>query len=486
MNVSNHEKVMEYLDALDCFSNWLRHANGTVEDKQYLMHQLSDLTKKSLELDEDELAVRLYHLAGGYREAEFFMPAKGRADASEAKEDYNGKLIVMISHELSRTGAPVVFLDAARILKDAGYYVIMLSPMGGPLRKEICACGIPVIIDHCLLYGRCEQAELREVHRYQHWMTDSVVACADLIIANTAVLHNVVERYMRQKTPIIWWLHEGNVSFESFGDCMPVSLFDNVKVVYVSDYVREQLMASGISYPGIVMHYGVDDFANEIRKSAENGVSAEERVPVGNNAWKKNRAFDEDKTLDENKIKFVMVGAVSERKGQDLLIDAINRLPLDYLNQCVFYFVGSPADSALYQRLEMLSNGTGYIKLCKSMPRDELISFYQECDCIICASRDDPLPVVLTEMMILGKACICSEHTGTASYITDGVQGYLFKNEDVDALVQKICLCVDHPEKLEAMGRASRNLYEEQFTTSVFERNLLNLVDAELEKEDKG
>lgn len=468
MNVSNQEKVMEYLDALDCFLSRLRHVNGTMEDKKYLMYQMSDLTRKSHELDEDEFAVRLHHLAGGYREAEFFMPAKGSVDAFEVKEDNNGKLILMISHELSRTGAPVVFLDAAKILRDAGYYVVMLSPMDGPLRKEICDAGIPVIIDHHLLYGRCEQAELREVHRYQHWSSDSFVACADLIIANTAVLHNVVERYMNQKTPIVWWLHEGNVSFESFGDCMPVSLSDNVKVVYVSDYVREQLMASGLSYQGMVMHYGVDDFADEIRKSIENGTSAEDRM------------------MDENKIKFVMVGAVSERKGQDLLIDAINRLPLDYLNKCVFYFVGSPADPALYQRLEMLSNGTGYIKLCKSMSRDELIRFYQECDCIICASRDDPLPVVLTEMMILGKTCICSDHTGTASYITDGVQGYLFKNEDVDALVQKICLCVDHPEKLEVMGRASRNLYEEQFTTPVFERNILNLVGAELEKADKG
>lgn len=449
MDKENCAKIMEYLDLLDDFSDWVQHTEAGKSAKKELLMRLVSLENKAAGIDEDETAIRLYHLAGGYRQAEYFFGTENTKAAMPMISD-DTKLIVMMSHELSRTGAPVVFADAARILKEAGYYVVVFSPMDGPLRKEICDMGIPVIIDHALLYGRCEQAELREVHQYQRWETDFFADCADMLFLNTAVMHNAVERYMGLGQPMIWWMHEGNVSFESFGDCMPKSLPDHVKVVYVSDYVREQLEASGISYPGSVMHYGVADFACAPAETSEY-------------------------------FNFVMVGAVSRRKGQDLLLDAINRLPRNYLDRCRFYFVGSAAEPALYNRIEMLSRGCDYIKLCKAMPREELLRFYQSCDCIICASRDDPLPVVLTEMMILSRPSICSDHTGTASYIEDGKEGFLFPNEDVDALVQAICKCADSGEQVKEMGKAARRLYEAQFGMDVFESNLKSLIEKELE-----
>lgn len=450
MNITDYKKTTEYLNALEQLTEWAKHAEQSEDKKLALLNILQKLQENSIALGKNNTAVRLYNLAGGHKEAGYYMPT---AQAKIEKCDSTNKLIVMITHELSRTGAPVVFMDAAKLLVAAGYQVIMLSPMDGPLREDICDAGIPVIVDHNLLYGRCEQEELREVHQYQKWVSDIFVSFADLVIANTAVVHNVVERYMKQDVSIIWWLHEGNVSFEAFGDCLPKVLTDNVKVVYVSDYVREQMEASGIFYPGEVMHYGVDDLV--VNDSAKNG------------------------TTDEI-VKFVIVGAVSERKGQDLLLSAINRLPFEYLKKSIFYFVGSPADINLYNRIEMLSNGSEYINLYKAMPRDELIDFYRECDCIICSSRDDPLPVVLTEMMILSKPCICSKHTGTAAYMEDGKQGYLFENENVDELVQKICQCIHNPDKLIIMGQNARALYEEQFTMAVFENKLLELVKKRL------
>ena len=445
-DIQKKKKVTEYIGTIELFRGELNRNDQKNREKSWLVDYLNVLGKLATEIGETDILQRLDNYSGGYEEVEFFFPTIMENGDFHTER----KLILMVTHELSRTGAPVVFLDAAKILKANGYDVLMISPMDGPLRKEICDAGIPVFIDHHLLLGRCEQAYLREAHQYQNWPVDILVSCADSVILNTACLHNAVERYMTYGKPIYWWLHEGNVSFEAFGDCLPEKLTENVKVLYVSEYVRTQMEASGIYYPGDVFHYGVEDFA-------------------------KNHSASE-KMAREDQVKFICVGAVCKRKGQDLLLDAIHRLPMEYLKKSQFYFVGGKADSDLYDRIDMLQNGCDFIHLCSSMKRDELMKFYEDIDFILCPSRDDPLPVVLTEMMILSKPCVISEHTGTATLMRDGEQGYIIRNDDVEHLVEVIMKCIEHPELGESMGKNARKIYEERLTMDVFQTNLLSII----------
>ena len=173
---------------------------------------------------------------------------------------------------------------------------------------------------------------------------------------------------------------------------------------------------------------------------------------------------------------FITVGAIDKRKGQDLLLDAILDLSPDYLNRVRFLFVGHPIDKDLYHRIEMLSKGIEQIEFWKSMPREQLMKLYDECDCVICCSRDDPLPVVVTESMILQKVSICSEHTGTAAYLQDGVNGFVCKNEDVEDLKKKICEVIDKKDELSDIARNAYDLYKSHFTVDIFQNNLLKFV----------
>ena len=57
---------------------------------------------------------------------------------------------------------------------------------------------------------------------------------------------------------------------------------------------------------------------------------------------------------------------------------------------------------------------------------------------LISPSRDDPMPVVMTEGLMLQKICLCSTNCGTADYIEDGKNGFVFQSEN--AWLKKLCI----------------------------------------------
>lgn len=456
LELQYYEKVNKLLTFLETHQDEIRESKleeqeQNLKERQKLISLFVELTALASKIGRYSELQRLQNIA---------MPLDGvqvyAATAPDDCSDYKG-FVVLLSHELGRSGAPVVLLDAAKILKAQGYYVVVISPMDGALRKEVTAAGIPVVIDFHLQRGRLESEQLRSVHSHQQWPADAFVRYADMVIANTAVLHNVVERYQAYGKPMLWWLHEGSASFSSFGYCMPKTLPTNIRVLYVCEYVREQMQAAcGFSYEGDVLQYGLADFAQTVMQKA-------------------------DASRNHEKIRFVMVGAVDSRKGQDILLQAIQKLPQQYLEKAYFYFVGGVVERSMYEKLSMMAKGCDYMSVMESIPRDELLQLYTSCDCIVCPSRDDPLPVVLTEMMILSKPSICSNHTGSVSFLTDGENSFIFESQDVDALAQRIMKAIDEAEKLPEMGRKSRYIYEQSFTLKKFEQNFLHYIN-EVEK----
>ena len=43
-----------------------------------------------------------------------------------------------------------------------------------------------------------------------------------------------------------------------------------------------------------------------------------------------------------------------------------------------------------------------------------------------------------------------SEHTGTAGLITEGVDGFVYEDDDPEKLAERLAWAIDHPEKLAA------------------------------------
>ena len=71
-----------------------------------------------------------------------------------------------------------------------------------------------------------------------------------------------------------------------------------------------------------------------------------------------------------------------------------------------------------------------------------------------------------------------SEHTGTAGLITEGVNGFVYPNDDPAELAKRLEWAIEHPEKLASMRTDCRKLYEQYYSKEAFTRSLEQAVQS--------
>lgn len=364
-----------------------------------------------------------------------------------------GESVILVSHELTRTGAPVVLADMARVFVEKGFLVVVVSSSDGPMTRVFNQMGCIVIVQPALEKGRYNTDEVLEADELV--LLKSLMGYARFTVFCTLVLHNVVKHFIDTEYNIYWWLHEGTISFRDCRPLLPTRLSDNIKLLSVCEYVENKFAEFGLeNYSGRILNYMVEDIENPEAL----GRSSEKRDDI---------------------VRFVCVGTVDFRKGQDILVEAIKLLPLEYLKKTSFGFVGYKHNPYIVSKVEKLAEAFPNVVCYNEMSREEVFALYEDVDCIISPSRDDPMPVVLTENMRLGNICMCSSCTGTSFYIEDGQNGFVFINENAKQLSEKIMYIVDHYNELEGMKRKSRQLYEAYFTKERFVENLEKLILAQ-------
>lgn len=104
------------------------------------------------------------------------------------------------------------------------------------------------------------------------------------------------------------------------------------------------------------------------------------------------------------------------------------------------------------------------------MSQKELARAYRDIDVLACPSRDDPMPIVVTQALMYGKTCMVSKHVGQMEFIESGVNGFIFETEE--ELAGQMAWVVDHKEKLYEIGKRGRRIYEQNFSEEIMEKKL--------------
>ena len=108
------------------------------------------------------------------------------------------------------------------------------------------------------------------------------------------------------------------------------------------------------------------------------------------------------------------------------------------MKKASFLFVGKAAEAEMMDAVRSLTaDCPDNVFYVKRLTRDEIKSLMAQCTCLVCASRDDPMPTFVTEGLIFGKPAIVSEHTGTAGLITEGVDGFVYEDDDPEKLAER-------------------------------------------------
>lgn len=177
-----------------------------------------------------------------------------------------------------------------------------------------------------------------------------------------------------------------------------------------------------------------------------------------------------------SKVRFVTIGYIEWRKGQDLLFDAVTQLSKELSDQAEFILIGQNTSlmaQELAEKVAVLEN----VSMIGTVSREEVHKLLENSDMLICPSREDPMPTVCAEAMMHRVPSLVSDVTGTAAYIKDGYDGLVFESENAADLKDKIIWSINHRDELKEMGERAYKIYEKVFSEKAFEENLLRYVE---------
>jgi glycosyltransferase involved in cell wall biosynthesis len=94
--------------------------------------------------------------------------------------------------------------------------------------------------------------------------------------------------------------------------------------------------------------------------------------------------------------------------------------------------------------------------------QDNLPDYYRLADLYLSASRTDGTSISLLEAMASGRPAVVSDIPGNREWIQAGVNGWLFKDGDPEAMAESIKQAIQQREALDEMGAAARRIAEQR------------------------
>ena len=105
----------------------------------------------------------------------------------------------------------------------------------------------------------------------------------------------------------------------------------------------------------------------------------------------------------------------------------------------------------------------------------DLPRWYHMADVYISPSHVDGSSVTLMEAMASGLPCLVSDIAGNREWIEDGINGWLFRDGDVEEMARKILIAIEKRREFRRIGEFARRTAEER---ADWKRNFGKLLEA--------
>jgi glycosyltransferase involved in cell wall biosynthesis len=174
------------------------------------------------------------------------------------------------------------------------------------------------------------------------------------------------------------------------------------------------------------------------------------------------------------KYRLISCGTINGRKGQWIVIEALNKLPNNIKTQIEYTIVGDgPQRVSLEEKVK--EYGLDNVRFIGSVPNSEVYHYLAEANISILMSSNEGLPLSLIEALRCGLAGISTRVAGIPEIIIDGYNGVLLQ-PDVEQLFN--VLSHIHDYNWDEMGRKSRLLFEEDYTFNRMKTDYLEMLQS--------
>ena len=166
--------------------------------------------------------------------------------------------------------------------------------------------------------------------------------------------------------------------------------------------------------------------------------------------------------LPTQQIHIVAVGRFVEKKGFDLLIRALARLPADTPVQLTLVGDGQEKnalmDLARRNNLEQRVQFTGW--------SNDVVTALDRADIFVLPSRDEPFGIVCLEAMARGLPIIATNTQGPSEFLDDSL-AWIVQRDDLDALAAGLEAAINNPEQTTRQAKKALKTCEAQFSKEV-------------------
>jgi glycosyltransferase involved in cell wall biosynthesis len=348
----------------------------------------------------------------------------------------DSRRILLLSHEMTLSGAPLALFYLGSWLKRKGWEPVVAAPEHGPISDLLENSGVRVEIDPTLLTD-----PQREILR-------ALCRESDIVVANTITSWPAVEAGHRENVPVIWYLHETLVAVRFIKQISQVrDALELARLIVVPTRQAGRVLKGATRTRIEVVPYGIPEPPNVTPRANDQAVS------------------------------FVALGSFELRKGQDILVEAIHQVDRVTSDKASFKLAGRILDRQFFENVRDRSANLKNVELVESLDHEEAFRLLASSSAIICASRDETMPISIIEAASLGKAVISTDVGGISEWIHDELNGLLVPPENPARLTDAIVRCARDSSFVRQLGVAARRTFEHHFTIDRFAARFAALLE---------
>ena len=333
-------------------------------------------------------------------------------------------LALLATHDLSRSGAPLLVVQIAQLLRDAGNTAVVMSPVDGPFAADLRADGIEVIVDPRLFAGPV-------------WL-DALASHAAVLVANTVETAPLVARLGRT-VPALWYLHEVSLLTNRLPRADVRAALAVAKTVWAGSPMCADLVRP-IRADVAVVPYGVSPVPDG-RPVATTG-----RLVVG------------------------VFGSIEPRKGQDFVTVAAPALPPEVSVR----LYGRVLDRPFADRV--LANLPPNVEYRGEVDLEGYRAALTDVDAVLVSSRDDTLPLVSIDALGAGRLLLLLPSVGTSAWLSDGRDAFIGDETSAAGVLKVIERAIAHRADAATIAAAAHETFAREFSIAAFRDRLLAAV----------
>jgi glycosyltransferase involved in cell wall biosynthesis len=358
--------------------------------------------------------------------------------AGETSATPQTRNVLIVSHDLSASGAPQVVLNMASVLIEARHNVFVVSPSDGPIRMRLQQAGASVVL-------------------WPHVFVDPIlltnlVEVAHIVICNTVVTRQAIQ-WIGGIVPTYWYLHEVSLLRDLLAEKITLRklLVRSLRKLLARP---TQIWAGSELSAALVRPYRADAIV----------------FPYGLEPLIGSRS---PSSVDDGPLTIAVFGSFESRKGQDLAVAAVAQLPPKIRSQLRLRLFGRTLSKTFYHELVESAAAIPEVAVHGELEYEEYLRELLAADAILVPSRDDTLPLVSLDALSGGRLLLCTRTTGTSAFITHGINGFVAEAADICSIGSVLREAIERRVDWPQIATAGYGLYQAQFSRKAFAKALL-------------